>query len=151
MPPRRRPPVSCDFTRTVLHGYLDGELDATRAAEFERHLDSCRECATSLGSEESLRSSIQRSGRYENAPLDLRKKIRAELDAATVPPAAIQIPAWRWLAVAATILVVASVSWFAWPHRGIDSASTTPFTVAEIIDPHVRSLHPGHLPHVASP
>src|SRR5260370_7071397 len=107
MPPRRRPPVSCDFTRTVLHGYLDGELDATRAAEFERHLESCRECATSLGSEESLRSSLQRSGLYENAPLDLRKKIRAELDVATVPPAAIRFPASPCLPVPAPLLAVA--------------------------------------------
>src|SRR5258708_34590750 len=99
----RRPPVNCDLTRTVLHGYLDGELDATRAAEFELHLEGCRECATSLGSEESLRSSLQRSGLYENAPLALRKKIRADLDAATPFSATIRIPAFRWLALAATI------------------------------------------------
>src|SRR5260370_30539821 len=118
----RRPPVNCDLTRTVLHGYLDGELDATRAAEFERHLEGCRECATSLGSEESLRSSLQRSGLYENAPLALRKKVRADLDAATSSSAPIRIPVWRWLAVAAPILFVASASWFAWPRRAINSA-----------------------------
>jgi mycothiol system anti-sigma-R factor len=143
--------VSCDYTRTVLHGYLDGELDATRAAEFEHHLETCRECTTALGSEESLRSSLQRSGLYENAPLSLRKKIRASLDAATAAPAHTWIPAWRWLAVAATILIVASVSWFSWQQRpGKDSASAAPFTVAEIIDAHVRSLQPGHLTDVAS-
>jgi mycothiol system anti-sigma-R factor len=142
--------VSCDFTRTALHGYLDGELDATRAAEFERHLEGCRECTTALGAEESLRSSLQCSGLYENAPLALRKRIRVGLDAATAAPAVIPIRAWRWLAVAATILVVASVSWFAWPRAGKDSASTTPFTVAEIIDAHVRSLQPGHLTDVTS-
>jgi mycothiol system anti-sigma-R factor len=84
--------VNCDFTRTSLHGYLDGELDATRAAEFERHLEGCRECATSLGSEESLRSSLQRSGLYENAPVALRAKIRASLDAATASPSSARIP-----------------------------------------------------------
>jgi anti-sigma factor RsiW len=130
--------VNCDFTRTVLHGYLDGELDATRAAEFEHHLETCRECTTALGSEESLRSSLQRSGLY------------AALDAATASPAALRIPVWRWLAVAATILVVASVSWFSWQRPGKDSASAAPFTVAEIIDAHVRSLQPGHLTDVAS-
>jgi mycothiol system anti-sigma-R factor len=142
--------VSCEFTRTVLHGYLDGELDATRAAEFERHLESCRECTTALGAEESLRLSLQRSGLYENAPVTLRKRIRAGLDAATAAPSVIRIRALRWLAVAATILVVASVSWFAWPRPGKDSASTTPFTVAELIDAHVRSLQPGHLTDVTS-
>lgn len=141
--------MSCDYTRTVLHGYLDGELDATRAAEFERHLEGCRECATSLGSEESLRLSLQRSGLYETAPIALRKKIRADLAAATKPSTVIRIPAWRWLAVAASILLVASVSWFSWPPRK-DTASSVPFTAAEMIDAHVRSLQPGHLTDIAS-
>jgi mycothiol system anti-sigma-R factor len=141
--------VSCDFTRTVLHGYLDGELDAPRAAEFEHHLESCRECATALGAEESLRSSLQRSGLYESPPVALRKKIRAGLDAATASSGVIRIPAWRWLAVAAAILIVASVSWFAW-QRVQNSAASPPFTAAEIIDAHVRSLQPGHLTDVTS-
>ncbi len=142
--------MSCDFTHTVLHGYLDSELDATRAAEFERHLEGCRECATALGAEESLRLSLQRSGLYENAPVALRKKIRASLNDATSSSAGVRILVWQWLTVAATILIVASVSWFAWLRPVKDSASTAPFTAAEIIDAHVRSLQPGHLTDVAS-
>jgi anti-sigma factor (TIGR02949 family) len=141
--------VSCDCTRTVLHGYLDGELDATRAAEFERHLECCRECTTALGAEESLRSSLRRSGLYENAPVALRKKIRAGLDAASASSSAIRISAWQWLAVAAAILIVASVFWLARP-RVENSAASSPFTAVEIIDAHVRSLQPGHLTDVAS-
>jgi mycothiol system anti-sigma-R factor len=141
--------VGCDSTRTVLHGYLDGELDATRAAEFERHLEICRECAIALGAEESLRSSLQRSGLYENASISLRKKVRADLGTATASPVALRIPAWRWLALAAALLIVASVSWYAWP-RVQNSASSAPFTAAELIDAHVRSLQPGHLTDVVS-
>src|SRR5260370_13905566 len=141
--------MNCDLTRTVLHGYLDGELDATRAAEFEHHLEGCRECTTALGAEESLRSSLQRSSLYENAPVSLRKKIRAGLDAATGSSTGIRIPAWRWFAVAAAILIVASVSWFSWP-RVQNSAAAAPFSAAEIIDAHVRSLQPGHLTDVTS-
>jgi mycothiol system anti-sigma-R factor len=142
--------VNCDYNRTVLHGYLDGELDATRSAEFERHLEGCRECATALGSEEHLRSSLQRSGLYESAPVSVRKKIRAGLDAATTPSIGIRIPAWRWLAVAAAIVIVAGVSWFSWPRTGKNSASNVPFTAVEMIDAHVRSLQPGHLTDIAS-
>src|SRR5258708_22791646 len=47
-------------------------------------------------------------------------------------------------------MVIISVSWFSWAEPGIDSASTTTFTGAEIIDAHVRSLLPGHLTDVAS-
>lgn len=142
--------MSCDYTRTVLHGYLDGELDATRAAEFERHLEGCRECVNVLGVEESLRSSLQHSGLYEMAPVSLRKKIHADLHGVTSPAVRVRIPFWRLVAVAATIVVVASVSWFAWLRPIPNSATTVPFTVAEMIDAHVRSLQPGHLTDVAS-
>jgi mycothiol system anti-sigma-R factor len=141
--------VSCDYARTALHGYLDGELDATRSGEFERHLENCRECANTLAGEESLRSSLQRSSLYEQAPVALRKKIRAELHAASSPAGTIRIPVWRWLAVAASILVVAAISWYAWPRTQTNVASA-PFTAAELIDAHVRSLQPGHLTDVAS-
>lgn len=141
--------MSCEFARTVLHGYLDGELDATRAAEFERHLETCRECTTALGAEESLRASFEQVGLYERAPTSLRKKVRADLDRATGSPRALGIPVWRWLAVAAAILIVASVSWYSWP-RFQNSAASSPVTAAEIIDAHIRSLQPGHLTDVAS-
>jgi mycothiol system anti-sigma-R factor len=141
--------VSCDYTRTALHGYLDGELDATRAAEFERHMENCRECANSLGTEESLRASIQGAGLYEQAPVSLRKKVRADLGAGTTSPLALRFLGWRWLAVAAAILIVATVTWYARP-RLQNSVASSPFTAAEIIDAHVRSLQPGHLTDVAS-
>ena len=145
--------MSCDFTRTALHGYVDGELDASRSAEFERHLEACRECAKALETEESLRSGLQRNGLYERAPIGLRKKIRMELDAATAVPVAPRIPAWRWVALAASILLVASISWYAWPRGGTlgtQSPAAPPFTAAELIDAHIRSLQPGHLTDVAS-
>ena len=108
--------MSCDFSGTLLHAYLDGELDAMRAAEFERHLESCRECTATLGAAESLRSSLQRAQLYETAPPELRKKIRAELKAPAARASGSSVAAWRWLAAAAAILLVTGVAWFAVPH-----------------------------------
>lgn len=143
--------MSCELSHSVLHGYLDGELDARGASEFERHMEGCRECTAALGAEESLRSGLQRSGLYENAPAALRRKVRAGLDAATASPmAAIRIPVWRWAAVAAAIALVASISWFAWIRPPKDLVAAAPFTSAEMIDAHVRSLQPGHLMDIAS-
>lgn len=144
--------MSCDFTHTALHGYLDGELDASGSAEFERHLEGCRDCSKALEVEESLRSALLRSSLCESAPISLRKKIRAELDAATSSPARPRIAAWRWAAVAASILVVATISWYVWPRPGsvTRSVAPPPFTAAELIDAHIRSLQPGHLTDVAS-
>jgi mycothiol system anti-sigma-R factor len=138
--------MSCDFSGTLLHAYLDGELDAVRAAEFERHLENCRECTATLGAAESLRASLQRAQLYETAPPELRKKIRAKLSAASTSRS--PVAAWRWLAAAATILLVTGVAWLALSRSRSDSPESV--TSAEVIDAHIRSLQAGHLTDVAS-
>jgi mycothiol system anti-sigma-R factor len=141
--------MSCDFSGTILHAYLDGELDAVRAAEFERHLEGCRECTATLGAAESLRSSLQRAQLYETAPAELRKRIRTELKiSAASSTGGSSVAAWRWLAAAAAILLVTGVAWFAVPH--FRSMGPESVTSAEVIDAHIRSLQAGHLTDVAS-
>jgi mycothiol system anti-sigma-R factor len=140
--------MSCDFSTTLLHAYLDGELDAMRAAEFEHHLETCRDCTATLGAAESLRSSLQRAQLYETAPAGLRKKIRSELKISPNGASSSPVAAWRWLAAAAAILLVTGVAWFALPHFG--STGPGSVTAAEVIDAHIRSLQAGHLTDVAS-
>jgi len=143
--------MSCDFTATLLHAYLDGELDAMRAAEFERHLEACRDCMTSLDGAESLRASLQRARLYETAPTELRRKIRVELKVPSRASNISRVPVWRWLAVAAALVLVTAVAWYALPRLG-GTSSPAPGTVtaAEVIDAHIRSLQAGHLTDVAS-
>lgn len=143
--------MSCDLDRSILHGYLDGELDAARAVEIERHLETCTECVKALEVEESLRASIARAGLYEPAPASLRRKLRQELHEQPEKIAPAKWWDWRWLAAAAAILIIACVTWLALPwFRGTPPSSGSPVTAAEIIDAHVRSLQPGHLTDVAS-
>jgi anti-sigma factor (TIGR02949 family) len=142
--------VSCELSQTVLHGYVDNELDAARAADFEKHLESCRECTAVLGETESVRSSLQRANLYENAPAGLRDRLRSELKAAARAEAAKEAspPAWRWLAVAAAIVLVAWTVWLATPTFTTKPRSSV--TAVEMVDAHIRSLQPGHLVDVAS-
>lgn len=140
--------MSCDFPGTLLHAYLDGELDAVRAAEFERHLENCRECTATLGAAESLRSSLQHAQLYETAPAEFRKKIREQLKVSASGRSSSPVAPWRWLAVAATILVVTGVAWLSVSRFRAPGPETV--TAAEVIDAHIRSLQPGHLTDVTS-
>ena len=70
--------MTCDLSQTRLHAYFDGELDATGAAEFERHLESCPDCETRLATEEKLRSALAGAQLYSRAPENLRKSLQIQ-------------------------------------------------------------------------
>jgi anti-sigma factor RsiW len=151
--------VSCEFSATLVQAYLDGELDAFRAAEFEKHLASCRECTSTLESARSLRASLQKAELYEAVPAELNRNIRAELKVPAAPAVISPVPLWRWVAVAAAVVLLTSVAWYGIPrlNNGSNSGSTNaprngpnPITSAELIDAHIRSLQAGHLTDVAS-
>jgi|SRR5579864_845344 len=141
--------MTCDCSRTTVHAYIDGELDAVRAAEFERHIEECGECRMILEQVESLRSRLRESDLYERAPVALEQRIRKQLSlpGAAKPEAAISWRRWL-LAPAFALAAVVAVFWLALllvqPHTR--SAQVT----AELIDAHVRSLQPGHLTDVIS-
>ena len=138
--------MSCEHSNTVLHGYLDGELDAARALEFERHLESCPECLAGLEAQETLRSSLQRAQLYETAPVALRRKIRASLPALRPVAFSFRWPLVRWVSLAAVALLVAFVGWRMIRNYGVENQ----YQAAEIVDAHLRSLQAGHLTDVAS-
>src|SRR5262249_1846132 len=103
--------MKCEIGRSSLEGYLDGELDAVRMAEFERHLEECPECLPALQIEESTRSSIENAKLYEDVPGPLRKRILADVCPARPRAMTQNRSTWQWLAAAAAILVLAYGGW----------------------------------------
>lgn len=140
--------MNCDLTHTVLHGYLDAELDAVRAADFERHLELCPECVAALEAQRSLRSSIQRARLYERAPQSLRSQILPVLGAGSPVASFPRRAMGRWLAVAAAVVLLVYAS------SRIPAVLRTnkdrDILAAQIVDAHLRSLQPGHLTDVLS-
>jgi mycothiol system anti-sigma-R factor len=142
--------VPCDQTQNQLHGYLDGELDALSAASFEKHLETCPDCKRSLAAEEALHQSIQKANLYERAPESLRKSIlsKSETRSGVKPYPAPRVFPWRWLAVAAVLLLAALVGWQQLQkQRGLTDGQ---LMAASFVDAHLRSLQPGHLTDVES-
>lgn len=140
--------MSCEQTRMVLHAYFDGELDAVRAAEFERHLEDCAECMAALGAHESLRAAVHRAGLYHGAPASLRRAVRSSLRRERISISSRQPWHWRWLAAAAALALVAFAAWRIMP--ALRGPSPESVLAAEIVDAHLRSLQAGHLTDVAS-
>lgn len=142
--------MNCEFGHTTVHGYFDGELDAVRSAEFERHLEGCSECRGELEEIGSLRKHLQESDLFQPASPELRSRIIQEI----APEAngdrkkrfaarkSFLSPAFGALAAAAASLAIVLVLF--------QSHNQSARLTAELIDAHVRSLQPGHLTDVLS-
>ena len=134
--------MSCELSRTTVHGYIDGELDAVRAAEFEQHVESCAECRASLDEMESLHRRIERSQLYETASPRLRQQLRTHLAGGEGAPQ-------RWYVVPAfAAAILAAVFWLALSL--VEPHTHSAQLAAELVDAHIRSLQPGHLSDVES-
>ncbi|MDB5432535.1 MAG: putative transrane anti-sigma factor [Caulobacter sp.] len=141
---------ACPDKELLLHGLLDGELDAANAVALEEHLKTCPGCADALRRLQALRDLLATPGARPAAPDGLRSRIEAALDAET-PPARTPLraltaarPPRRWLAgagmaVAASLAVVAIAPQFSQPRLQ-----------DELVADHVRSLLAGHLIDVAT-
>lgn len=138
--------MACDHLDR-LHGYLDNELDAAGAVEFERHLPSCGECNAALAGERALRNTLLSAQLYERAPATLREKIRFQVTPRSVanPEAALN---WKWLAIAAMVLFAGSTGILT-VNLVRNRGEAPPLAIAAV-DAHLRSLQQGHLADVQS-
>lgn len=139
--------MSCELAQTIVHGYFDGELDAVRAAEFERHLEHCPECQGSLASMKALRTSLRGSGLYKRASVDLQEKLAKEFDLGAGSKSRKSVFAFRryWMPAFVSLAMLAAFVFILGSRR-----SESGHLSAELIDAHVRSLQPGHLTDVQS-
>ena len=146
--------MACEDKSSMLHAYLDGELDLGRSIDFEDHLKSCAGCAEELRSLRELRRGIGSHPLYHGAPPDLAAKVRIGVGlapAAVVNRRAIHddraaLPGRRlveWLAIAAAVLIAVWVGTRLSPR--IPAPGAPNVFAEEIVASHIRSLQPGHL------
>jgi anti-sigma factor RsiW len=129
--------------------YFDGELEALRAAEFERHVETCMDCSDSLERIRLLHIRLQSANLFERARPELYEAIQQQLPTVTVKQPSILFffrpRFWVPALVALTTLagLVCALLVFR-PQISTDRVT------AELIDAHIRSLMPGHLTDVES-
>jgi mycothiol system anti-sigma-R factor len=61
--------------------YLDQECDCERRELLQHHLDECRPCLEQYGIEEQLKALLARKCGGEQAPLELRQRLRESIQA----------------------------------------------------------------------
>jgi anti-sigma factor RsiW len=128
--------------------YLDGELAPMEAGDVEAHLAGCASCARFRDDRLALRTAIAAQVPRFEAPEALRGRVRAALRQAAAPPPArrrARPMASRWLALAASLALVAVGSW-----RLAEVHTASEILTDEVLASHVRSLMPGHLSDVVS-
>ena len=132
--------MTCQDTERLADAYVDGELSADRAAEFELHLSSCAACAERVASLRALSSDL-RAAPYYRAPAAL-------VSAVTARPSARSALASTWLpwSLAIAASVVAAVALV----RPLPSRLSTAGEADAVVASHVRSLMANHLVDVES-
>ena len=128
--------------RSLLHAYIDDELDLVRSVELEDHLAECADCAQQVASYRALREAITPELRFK-APADLRSRVLSELRSVERPKRAVSRPrsalGWSWAAVAASLLIAAATLTISLLHHQQQTLAR------EIVNQHVRSLMANHL------
>ena len=113
--------MTCEDVRDLLPEHLLGSLDETTDARIRKHLRGCAECrAERLRLEDGV-AALSHATHDQDPPEELRQHVldvlAEEWSEPEAPPAARRAPStggstWRWLAVAAAIILVAvSLSW----------------------------------------
>ena len=127
-------------SRDLIEAYMDEELDPSARAAVEEHLAACQACSAAHTEFRQQKAGIKAAAYYA-APPELHESVRKALRQETSAMA--QNNRWRWMAIAASVLLVVSVSWNIRKPQNDSIAQT-------IVSDHIRSLLGTHLLDVTS-
>jgi anti-sigma factor RsiW len=137
-------------SRDLIEAYMDEELDPGLSTSLADHLSGCPGCSEVYTRFREQRTNIRSAAPYYTAPAELQRSVRDALRQATAnqtKAAASHVP-WRWLAIAASILLAISVSWNIRPSPR--RAAENDLIAQNILSDHIRSLIGTHLLDVPS-
>jgi anti-sigma factor RsiW len=132
--------VDCHDVEGLLDAYQDRELEPAVSTSVREHVDACAACRGRLANMDALGGMIRRAPYYQ-APEALRARITQARTRATAPS--------HWLAWAAAVVMVASVTGSIWFVRSSAREARTVDVVdavaQEVVSSHVRALMGEHL------
>ena len=138
--------MECRETQTLLHGYVDGELDLVRSLEVERHLETCSDCAKMRDNLRTVQDALRTPTFYHVAPPRLSGRIRSAVQREAKSRLTLRLPRIA-LSFAAAAALLAFMVWYVPRLRATAGDETI---TREVIAGHVRSLMANHLADVIS-
>jgi anti-sigma factor RsiW len=141
--------LNCRETQTLIHGYVDGELDLIKSLEIEQHIQECSACAQTHTSLQAVRAAIQQSSLRFQTPPGLAQRVQSSVRRATHAERAPRRRPWPLLAVAASLASIMAIGWGL--VRVLPARSADELLTQELVANHVRSqMLPSHRFDVAS-
>ncbi|THD58325.1 anti-sigma factor [Phenylobacterium sp.] len=140
---------ACPDKTPLLHGLLDGELDAVNAAAFEAHLKTCEACNAEYLRLLALRGELATPEVSHRAPERLRSNIEAMLAAEAEPapapaPKALRRAGWTAGGALGGLLAAGLAVMIVIPQMSAAAMDR------QLVAGHVRSLLANHLTDVAT-
>ncbi len=140
--------MTCTDIQAAIHGYIDGELDAVRNLEIERHLQQCAVCTQAYEADQALRRVISGSAPYFHASAELRKRLQSSVRRVSDSSPHFGAVPWFRLSLAASVAMVAILAWLLVPRpHGVDAEQ---LVAQAVVSNHVRSLMVDHVADVMS-
>jgi anti-sigma factor RsiW len=165
--------MDCTQTQSLLHGYVDAELDPASVMAVDQHLQSCMACKKLYAQCSPLRSAVRQHASYYAAPAALRERIRAKIGTPAIVPSPktdkhrpqwFQLGRWlqlgtasastavkdrsRWLQLGTAVAATAAVTWMA--ALQLHGPSPDEAISEQVVAGYARSVLSSHITDVAT-
>ena len=128
--------MNCHEARSVLHAYMDGELQAPATMQYEEHLSECPACSQMLAEQKELQACLKSDALYYKAPEPWRERLRTSLHGRHGERKR-RFP-WRWVAAAACLVFCFSAGFIL--AQIVPALSPNDRLAQEVVSSHIRSL-----------
>ena len=139
--------MNCHDAQTVMHGYLDGELDPSVSLQFEQHVGTCPACSKALVEQQAMQTAMKADSLYFKAPARLQERLRASLQS-QVRARPVRFP-WRWVAAAACVALCIGAGFHL--AQITVKPSVHERLTQEVASAHIRSMQAKHIVDIEGP
>jgi anti-sigma factor RsiW len=127
----------CEFSKTKLDTYLDGELQDQEMRSFDAHVRNCPSCSADALGRVQMKRSIQAAGKRFTPSAEFRRRIQKSI--AAKPRRSFQL-GWMLATAAVVILVAGTLTSAYLGNRSARDLAYQDHVFSEIADLHVETL-----------